>query len=63
MDDLDTAPKRDYLVKGLISPAEISLWVGPPKCAKTFLLLDIAYRLLSPSTERDVLSGFSDHGA
>jgi hypothetical protein len=45
MDDLDTAPARDYLLKGIISPAEISLWVGPPKCGKSFLLLYIAYML------------------
>lgn len=43
--DLDTAPARSYLLKGLISPAEISLWVGPPKCGKSFLLLFIAYML------------------
>jgi hypothetical protein len=45
MSDLDTAPARDYLIKGLISPAEISLWVGPPKCGKSFLLLHVAYLL------------------
>jgi hypothetical protein len=45
MDDLDTAPTRDYLLKGLMSPNEISVWVGAPKCGKTFLILDIAYRL------------------
>src|SRR5690349_3127727 len=38
VDDTDTAPPRDYLLKGLLSPAEISLWVGPPKCGKSFLL-------------------------
>lgn len=43
--DLDTAEPRGYLVKGLISPAELSLWVGPPKCGKSFLLLYIAYML------------------
>ncbi len=43
--DLDTAEPRGYLLKGLISPAEISLWVGPPKCGKSFLLLYIAYML------------------
>ena len=45
MDDIDTAPPRDYLLKGVISPNEISLWVGPPKCGKSFLLLYIAYML------------------
>jgi hypothetical protein len=45
MDDLDNAPQRSYLLKGLLSPAEISLWVGPPKCGKSFLLLYITYML------------------
>jgi AAA domain len=44
-DDLDTAEERGYLLKGLISPAEISIWVGPPKCGKSFLMLYIAYQL------------------
>jgi hypothetical protein len=43
--DLDTSTDRGYLLKGLISPAEISLWVGPPKCGKSFLLLHVAYML------------------
>jgi AAA domain len=43
--DIDHVPTRDYLLKGIISPAEISLWVGPPKCGKSFLLLHIAYLL------------------
>ena len=29
--DLDTASPRDYLLKGIMSPGETSLWVGPPK--------------------------------
>jgi hypothetical protein len=45
VDDLDTATARGYLLKGLISPAEISIWVGPPKCGKSFLLLYVAYLL------------------
>jgi AAA domain-containing protein len=44
-DDLDTAEERGYLLKGLISPAEISIWVGPPKCGKSFLMLYVAYQL------------------
>ena len=28
-----------------MAPAEISLWVGLPKCGKSFLLLYIAYML------------------
>jgi hypothetical protein len=45
MTDLDTAPPRSYLLKGLISPAEVSLWVGAPKCGKSFLLMYLAYML------------------
>lgn len=45
MDDIDKAPPRSYLLKGLLSPAEISLWVGPPKCGKSFLLLYVSYML------------------
>jgi AAA domain len=45
VDDVDTAAPRGYLLKGLISPGEVSLWVGPPKCGKSFLLLYIAYML------------------
>lgn len=45
MADLDTAPARSYLLKGLISAEEISIWVGPPKCGKSFLLLHVSYML------------------
>lgn len=45
MDDIDTAPPRSYLLKGVISPNEFSIWVGAPKCGKSFLLLHIAYKL------------------
>jgi hypothetical protein len=37
MDELDAITDRDYLLKGLISPDEISLWVGPPKMRQIFL--------------------------
>jgi hypothetical protein len=43
--DLDNSAHRGYLLKGLISPAEISIWVGPPKCGKSFLMLYVAYML------------------
>ena len=43
--DLDTASPRGYLLKGIMSPGELSLWVGPPKCGKSFLMLHIAYLL------------------
>ncbi len=45
VDDIDTAALRDYLLKGLLSPGEISIWVGAPKCGKSFLLLYVAYML------------------
>ena len=47
--DITTAEPRSYLLKGLLSPGEISLWVGPPKCGKSFLLLHVAYLLSSVS--------------
>jgi hypothetical protein len=45
MDDIGDVSDRDYLLKGLISPAEMSVWWGPPKCGKSFLLLRVAYRI------------------
>ena len=39
--DIDTADQRGYLLKGLISPAEISVWVGAPKCGKSFWTFDL----------------------
>ncbi len=44
-EDLDTAEDRDYLLKGLLPPSEISIWVGPPKCGNSFLMLYLAYML------------------
>jgi len=38
-------PRRSYLLKGLIAPAEMSVWWGPPKCGKSFLVMHIAYAL------------------
>lgn len=38
-------PPRDYLVKGLISSAELSVWWGPPKSGKSFLVLHVTYAL------------------
>src|SRR6202041_2856933 len=37
--------RRGYLLKGLISAAEISLWVGLPKSGKSFLLLYVSYMM------------------
>jgi len=43
--DLQGLPERGYLLKGIMSPGELSVWWGPPKCGKSFLLLHIAYAL------------------
>jgi hypothetical protein len=43
--DAAAAPPRDYYLKGLISPGELSLWWGEGGCGKTFLLIYIAYLL------------------
>lgn len=45
LDDAANAPVRNYLLRGLIAPRELSLWWGAPKCGKSFLLLCLAYRL------------------
>ena len=36
---------RSYLLKGIMSPGELSVWWGAPKCGKSFLALYIAYML------------------
>jgi hypothetical protein len=43
VDELMDLPARDYLVKGLLSPAEISLLVGAKNARKTFLALHVCY--------------------
>jgi hypothetical protein len=43
--DAAAAPARDYYLKGLISPGELSLWWGEGGCGKSFLLLYLAYML------------------
>jgi hypothetical protein len=43
VDDLMDLPERDYLVKGLLSPAEISLLVAAKNARKTFLALHVCY--------------------
>lgn len=37
--------ERRYLLKGLIYPAELSVWYGPPGCGKTFLAQYIAHSI------------------
>ena len=43
LDDLRAVPPRDYILKRLLSPAEMSVWWGPPKCGKSFLAFYIGY--------------------
>jgi hypothetical protein len=43
--DAAAAPPRDYYLKGLISPGELSLWWGDGGAGKTFFLLYMAYML------------------
>jgi hypothetical protein len=43
VDDLIALPQRDYLVKGLLSPAESGLLVGAKNARKTFLALHVCY--------------------
>ena len=45
MEDLGDAAPRGYLVKGLMSPGEMSVWWVLPKCGKSFLLLYVAYAI------------------
>ncbi len=45
VDDLLSLPPRGYLLKGMLAPAEMSLFVGPPKCGKSFLALHMAYAI------------------
>jgi hypothetical protein len=40
------APRpSEYLIKGIIEPAQTSIWFGPPGNGKTFLLLHLAYAI------------------
>lgn len=43
--DAASAPPRQYLLRGLVAPGELSVWWGAPKCGKSFLLLRLAYGL------------------
>lgn len=45
VDDARNRPRRDYLIKGLISPGDLSVWYGPPACGKTFLTMHLAYAI------------------
>jgi hypothetical protein len=41
--DMLNVPAREYLLEGLIAVREFSVWWGPPKCGKSFLMLRLAY--------------------
>ncbi len=41
-DDANSAGQRDYYLKGLLSPGEMSIFYGEPGCGKSFLALYIA---------------------
>jgi hypothetical protein len=41
--DALNAPRRTYLLEGIMAPGELSVWWGPPKSGKSFLMLRIAY--------------------
>lgn len=43
--DAALAPRRSYMLAGLLAPRELSVWWGAPKCGKSFLLLRLAYGL------------------
>lgn len=43
--DLVALPAREYLLKGLLSPAEMSILVGAPKSGKTFLAMHLGYAI------------------
>ncbi len=45
MGDIIEAAPRDYLLKGIMSPGELSMWWGAPKCGKSFLLLHVSYAI------------------
>jgi RecA-family ATPase len=45
VDDLLSLPPRDYLVKGWLSPSEISLIIGAKNVRKTFLALYVDYAI------------------
>lgn len=38
-------PDRGYLLKGIMAPGEMSVWWGPPKCGKSFVVMHVAYAL------------------
>ena len=42
-EELTRIDARDYLLKGIISPAELSVWYGLPKVGKTFLAMHVGY--------------------
>lgn len=45
VNDAFNMPPRSYLLHGLLAEGELSVWWGPPKCGKSFLMLRLAYGL------------------
>jgi hypothetical protein len=41
-EDYRRAPQRDMVIKGLLGRGELSVWYGPPKSGKSFLVTDLA---------------------
>ena len=41
LEQLKNLPPRDMLVKGLLGVGEMSVWVGEPKCGKSFLVTNL----------------------
>ena len=44
-DALDQEIDRDYLVKGLVNPGELSVWYGAPGSGKSFAMLHLGYAI------------------
>ncbi|TPG58183.1 hypothetical protein EAH89_09515 [Roseomonas nepalensis] len=45
VDDAFMMRPRAYLLHGLLAEGELSVWWGPPKCGKSFLMLRLTYGL------------------
>lgn len=58
--DVLTATPRDYFLKGIISPKEMSVVYGEPGCGKSFLVLYIG-RIIAQGKERRIAFGRRVH--
>lgn len=45
MAEIRALPERDYILKGMIAPGEMSVIWGPPKSGKTFLVTHLSYAI------------------